>query len=237
MAQCQVEGGGTADFEQILPTEELLAIYGRITQNEIKVGSLERQVCFTLIFCSIVEPELWPGAQGPSCFAVASKQRSLLKPAGSVLADPCMLLTQHYVGIRLHEASKPAPPPSCCLQLQGEVEEGPAPALGNGKRGARGERKADNSRRAKLAAAVGVTQVRRGGLHHGALSSACFPHAGIFMLYLQSCFALDCVQQKSQPLWFFDVPCAAARALQLVLPFWSGATWDKQHGVDVERKR
>lgn len=26
-------------------------------------------------------------------------------------------------------------------------------------------------------------------------------------------------------------------ALQLVLPFWSGATWDKQHGVDVERKR
>lgn len=24
---------------------------------------------------------------------------------------------------------------------------------------------------------------------------------------------------------------------QMVLPFWSGATWDKQHGVDVERKR
>ena len=24
---------------------------------------------------------------------------------------------------------------------------------------------------------------------------------------------------------------------QMVLPFWAGATWDKQHGVDVERKR
>ena len=23
----------------------------------------------------------------------------------------------------------------------------------------------------------------------------------------------------------------------MVLPFWSGATWDKQHGVDVERRR
>lgn len=38
MAQCQVEGGGTAEFEQILPTEELLDIYRRITENEIKVG-------------------------------------------------------------------------------------------------------------------------------------------------------------------------------------------------------
>lgn len=38
MAQCQVEGGGTADFEQILPTDDLLAIYQRITQSEIKVG-------------------------------------------------------------------------------------------------------------------------------------------------------------------------------------------------------
>lgn len=38
MAQCQVEGGGTADFEQILPTDELLAIYRRITENEIKAG-------------------------------------------------------------------------------------------------------------------------------------------------------------------------------------------------------
>ena len=47
MAQCQVEGGrsdggagegGEEHFEQILPTEELLAIYRRITENEIKVG-------------------------------------------------------------------------------------------------------------------------------------------------------------------------------------------------------
>lgn len=31
---------------------------------------------------------------------------------------------------------------------------------------------------------------------------------------------------------------AAAMGLpQMVLPFWSGATWDKQHGVDVERQR
>lgn len=41
MAQCQVEGGGEGSeeqFEQILPTEQLLAIYSRITANEIKVG-------------------------------------------------------------------------------------------------------------------------------------------------------------------------------------------------------
>ena len=30
---------------------------------------------------------------------------------------------------------------------------------------------------------------------------------------------------------------AAVGVSQMVLPFWSGATWDKQHGVDVERKR
>lgn len=30
---------------------------------------------------------------------------------------------------------------------------------------------------------------------------------------------------------------AAVGLSQLVLPFWSGATWDKQHGVDVERRR
>jgi hypothetical protein len=30
---------------------------------------------------------------------------------------------------------------------------------------------------------------------------------------------------------------AAVGVTQMVLPFWSGATWDKQHGVDVERKR
>lgn len=49
MAQCQVEGGraegsagegGEEHFQQILPTEELLAIYRRITENEIKVGQL-----------------------------------------------------------------------------------------------------------------------------------------------------------------------------------------------------
>lgn len=30
---------------------------------------------------------------------------------------------------------------------------------------------------------------------------------------------------------------AAVGVSQMVLPFWAGATWDKQHGVDVERKR
>lgn len=66
--------------------------------------------------------------------------------------------------------------------MAGEEEAAPAP--GNGKQrggGAGGDKRAEGSRRAKLAAAVGVTQ--------------------------------------------------------MVLPFWSGATWDKQHGVDVERKR
>jgi hypothetical protein len=38
MAQCQVEGAeGEMAFEQILPSEDLLAIYRRITEGEIKV--------------------------------------------------------------------------------------------------------------------------------------------------------------------------------------------------------
>jgi hypothetical protein len=67
-------------------------------------------------------------------------------------------------------------------QVAGE-EEGEASAAPSSSGRARGggDRRADGSRRARLAAAVGVSQ--------------------------------------------------------MVLPFWSGATWDKQHGVDVERRR
>jgi hypothetical protein len=40
MAQCQVDApDGGPQFEQILPTEELLAIYRRITEDEIQVGA------------------------------------------------------------------------------------------------------------------------------------------------------------------------------------------------------
>ncbi len=71
------------------------------------------------------------------------------------------------------------------MQVAGEEEEAgsaAAPPTGSHARGGGGgDRKVDGSRRARLAAAVGVSQ--------------------------------------------------------MVLPFWSGATWDKQHGVDVERRR
>lgn len=81
------------------------------------------------------------------------------------------------------------PAPSCGLQHSLPLLPIPTPQVPDGPDGAQQEKaqtkgggsKAETSRRAQLASAVGLSQ--------------------------------------------------------LVLPFWSGATWDKQHGVDVERKR
>ena len=163
MAQCQVEGGasggggeggggegGEEQFEQILPTDQLLAIYQRITENEIKVGApwLARSV-----------------PHGPGAWLDCSLQGNSPCPPAPAPA--------------LHCPTRGPLPPFPPLQVHGEEEAAPAAAAapaGPGKRG--GER---SRRGARLAAAVGVSQ--------------------------------------------------------MVLPFWSGATWDKQHGVDVERKR
>jgi hypothetical protein len=112
MAMCHVEGGEAHEFDQILPTPQLLEIYKRITEREIAVHGEDQQ--------------------------------------------------------------------------QQEGPAGTAAGMGGGggkqRGGGAGDRKADSSRRAKLAAAVGVTQV--GGAHlltaHLPLHVPCLTcHSGI----------------------------------------------------------
>jgi hypothetical protein len=163
---CQVEGGEAHEFEQILPTPQLLEIYKRITEREIAVHGEEEQ------------PE------GPA---------------------------------------------------------GAAAGMGSGggkqRGGGAGDRKADSSRRAKLAAAVGVTQV--GGGHVCTSLAACSLLHTPFWLCLPKVLAAH--HALLPPTCALHCTLTALPTcpppVQMVLPFWSGATWDKQHGVAVERRR